>query len=167
MTIRREAASPAIGPSLATEDPNSFSIPSDRLDVEKLARVIGEKYSAIILESNQARQAAENKMAIATAGLKPDEQVQVKTVAARIDIPRLQRLMRATDRKKDPYAPTTSQVILRGIDLALAEHAWAEHPSPVPADYANASKASLQRAEPVNAGRRGNAVDAAVVADGG
>ena len=46
---------------------------------------------------------------------------KMKTVAARIDLARHQRLMRATDRKKDPLAPSTSQVIVRGLDLALAE----------------------------------------------
>jgi len=31
------------------------------------------------------------------------------------------RLDRATDRKLDPYAPTLSQIVEHGIELALAE----------------------------------------------
>lgn len=31
------------------------------------------------------------------------------------------RLSKAADRKRDPYAPTVSQIIVRGIELALSE----------------------------------------------
>jgi hypothetical protein len=43
------------------------------------------------------------------------------TVAARINGELATRLQKATDRRRDPYAPTATQVIIRGLELALAE----------------------------------------------
>ena len=44
-----------------------------------------------------------------------------KQISARVPEALAQRLSAATDRAKDPYAPTVSQVINRGIELALKE----------------------------------------------
>lgn len=44
-----------------------------------------------------------------------------KPVTARIDEDLVNRLEKATDRSKDPYAPSKSQIIERGIELALRE----------------------------------------------
>lgn len=44
-----------------------------------------------------------------------------RTIAARIPFDLAQRLDLATDRQKNPYAPTLSQIVVRGIELALAE----------------------------------------------
>jgi len=38
------------------------------------------------------------------------------------------RLEAATDRSADPYAPTITQVAIRGIELALAERQTAAQP---------------------------------------
>ena len=42
-------------------------------------------------------------------------------VAARIEGDLRGRLRKATDRAKNRYAPTRSQIVIRGIELALAE----------------------------------------------
>lgn len=43
------------------------------------------------------------------------------TVGARIPPEIAARLEKATDRSQDPWAPTISQIISRGIELALQE----------------------------------------------
>ena len=43
MALSGEAASPEWSSLCTQEDPNSFSIPSDSLDVEKLARVMRDQ----------------------------------------------------------------------------------------------------------------------------
>lgn len=42
-------------------------------------------------------------------------------LGVRIPLELRDRLCAATDRATDPYAPTITQVVVRGIELALAE----------------------------------------------
>lgn len=44
-----------------------------------------------------------------------------KLISARISLGLAERLAKATDRERDPYAPSLSQVIKRGLELALKE----------------------------------------------
>lgn len=44
-----------------------------------------------------------------------------QTLGTRVREDQYRRLKQETDRRTDPYAPTISQIIQRGIDLALQE----------------------------------------------
>ncbi len=44
-----------------------------------------------------------------------------KVITARISNELLARLKKASDKRKNPYAPTITQIIERGLDLALSE----------------------------------------------
>lgn len=43
------------------------------------------------------------------------------TMTLRIPEATAKRLVRATDKAKDPYAPTKTSILLRGLQLALKE----------------------------------------------
>ena len=45
-----------------------------------------------------------------------------KLIASRVDAATFKELKEATDRKRNPYAPNLSQIVVRGIRLALDEH---------------------------------------------
>ena len=44
-----------------------------------------------------------------------------KTVTVRVPAELADRLAKATDTRKNPYAPNASQIMLRGLDVALKE----------------------------------------------
>jgi len=44
-----------------------------------------------------------------------------RTATIRIPDSQAARLEKATDRSKDPYAPSITQILLRGLELALKE----------------------------------------------
>lgn len=43
-------------------------------------------------------------------------------ITVRINNSLLERIEQATDRGKNPFAPTKSQLVVRGLDLALKEY---------------------------------------------
>jgi hypothetical protein len=44
---------------------------------------------------------------------------KITTIGARIDPAREARLRKLTDRSRDPLAPSTSQVLILGLDMAM------------------------------------------------
>lgn len=49
--------------------------------------------------------------------------VKVKSITVRLDDELLKRVQHATDRRRDPYAPNLTQLVERGLELALQEMA--------------------------------------------
>lgn len=49
------------------------------------------------------------------------EQASTITIAGRVSPDLAERAKKAADRKVNPYAPTLSQIVARGLELALQE----------------------------------------------
>jgi hypothetical protein len=103
------------------------------LAAETARRETAEVYSKRLFEVDTARQEAVNKMAIATAGLKPEEQAQVKTINALETASA--KIMDNMDKRQDRFERTV---------IPLLRQTLAQAPNQVQTPIVAASQAELE-----------------------